>query len=52
MVGKCLFSISSRICFSHATRYAGGMTWPYKGLLLATPQGAAFYLFKPSAPIT
>ena len=22
------------------TRIAGGMTWPYKGLLLAAPQGA------------
>jgi len=34
------------------TRYAGGLAWPYKGLLLAAPQGAAFTLFKPGAPIT
>jgi len=34
------------------TRKAGGMTWPYKGLLLAAPQGAAFTSFKPGAPIT
>ena len=25
------------------TRIAGGLTWPYKGLLLAAPQGAAFH---------
>ena len=34
------------------TRIAGGMIWPCKGLLLAAPQGAAFTLFKPGAPIT
>ena len=34
------------------TRKAGGMTQPYKGLLLAAPQGAAFTSFKPGAPIT
>jgi len=26
------------------TRKTGGLTWPYKGLLLAAPQGAAFSL--------
>jgi hypothetical protein len=34
------------------TRIAGGLTWSYKGLLLAAPQGAAFSSFKPGAPIT
>ncbi len=34
------------------TRKTGGLTWPYKGLLLAAPQGAAFSSFKPGASIT
>jgi hypothetical protein len=34
------------------TGIAGGLTWPYKGLLLAAPQGAAFSSFKPGASIT
>jgi hypothetical protein len=34
------------------TRIAGGLTWPYKGLLLAAPKDAAFTSFKPGAPIT
>ena len=33
-------------------RIAGGLLRPYKGLLLAAPQGAAFTSFKPDAPIT
>ena len=34
------------------TRIAGGLIWPYKGLVLAAPQGAAFSSFKPGALIT
>jgi len=33
------------------TRIAGGMTQPYKGLLLAAPKSAAFSSFKPCASI-
>lgn len=33
-------------------RIAGGLLRPYKGLLLAAPQGAAFTSFKPDATIT
>ena len=29
--------------------YAGGLIWPYQGLLPAAPQGVAFSSFKPGA---
>jgi len=32
--------------------HSGWLDLPYKGLLLAAPQGATFTSFKPGAPIT
>jgi len=50
-----VFEIGTRIMIDpevKTTRKTGGLTWPYKGLLLAAPQGAAFSSFKLGAPIT
>jgi len=47
-----LYHIRISAIIVKTARIAGGLLRPYKGLLLAAPQGAAFTSFKPDAPIT